>query len=142
MQQTKLVAALVILGAFVAGGALGVAGDRALRTNSRGGGGGGGGGGGNPRTFWDRTASEWGLNADQRHIIDSLMDAQHAKISALYKPLRPAIDSVDGLAHVISDSTQADLRRVLTPEQQKKFDAMRAAMKQRDADHRLRRNPN
>jgi len=140
MQQTKLVAALVILGAFVAGGALGVAGDRALRTNSRGGT--GARGGGDPHTFWDRTATEWGLNADQRHLIDSLMDAQHAKISALYKPLRPAIDSVDGLARVISDSTQASLRRALTPEQQKKFDAMRAEMKKRDSERRARRSPN
>jgi len=135
MQQTKLVAALAILGAFVAGGALGVAGDRALRSNSR-------GGGGDPHTFWDRTAKEWGLNADQRHVIDSLMDSQHAKISALYKPLRPAIDSVDSVAHVISDSTQASLRRALTPDQQKKFDAMRADMKKRDSDRRPRRSPN
>ena len=136
MQQTKFVAALVIIGAFVAGGALGVAGDRALRTNSR------NSGPGDPHTFWDRTATEWGLNTNQRHIIDSLMDGQHAKISALYKPLRPTIDSVDALARVISDSTQASLRRALTPDQQKKFDAMRADMKKRDADRRPRRNPN
>lgn len=142
MQQTKFVAALVIIGAFVAGGALGVAGDRALRTGARGDGGGGGGGGGNPHTFWDRTAKEWGLNTEQRHTIDSLMDAQHGKISALYKPLRPAIDSADALARVISDSTQASLRRVLTPDQQKKFDAMRADMKKRDSDRRSRRKPN
>jgi hypothetical protein len=70
------------------------------------------------------------------------MDAQHAKISALYKPLRPAIDSVDALARVISDSTQAQLRRALTPDQQKKLDAMRADMKKRDAERRARRRPN
>lgn len=133
MQQTKLVAALVIIGAFVAGGAIGVAGDRALRPDSH------AGGPVDSRTFWDRTATEWGLSQAQRTVVDSLMDAQHKKMSALYKPLRPTIDSVDALARIISDSTQNQLRLVLTPEQQKKLDAMRADMRKRDAERRARR---
>jgi Spy/CpxP family protein refolding chaperone len=127
MQQTKLVAALVIIGAFVAGGAIGVAGDRALRPDAH------AGGPVDSRTFWDRTATEWGLTAAQRAVVDSLMDAQRKKMSALYKPLRPTMDSVDALARVISDSTQDQLRRVLTPDQQKKLDALRAEMRKREA---------
>jgi Spy/CpxP family protein refolding chaperone len=130
MQQTKLVAALVIAGAFVAGAAIGVAGDRALRPDSH------GGGPVDSRTFWDRTAREWGLTPAQRSVVDSLMDAQHKKMAALYRPLRPTIDSVDALARIISDSTQDQLRRVLTPDQQKKLDALRAEMRKRDADRR------
>jgi hypothetical protein len=133
MQQTKLAAALVIIGAFVAGGAIGVAGDRALRPAVP------TGGPVDSRTFWDRTAADWGLTADQRKVVDSLMDAQHKKISVLYKPLRPALDSVDALARSISDSTQNRLRLVLTPDQQKKLDALRAEMRKRDADRRARR---
>lgn len=133
MQQTKLVAALVVIGAFIAGGALGVAGDRALRSDGH------DGGPSDPHTFWDRTAKEWGLSQGQRNVVDSLMDAQHGKISALYKPLRPSIDSVDALARIISDSTQAQLRRTLTPDQQAKFDAMRADMKSRDAERDAQR---
>ncbi len=133
MHQTKLVAALVMIGAFVAGGAIGVAGDRALRPASP------AGGPVDSRTFWDRTATEWGLSPAQRTVVDSLMDAQRKKMSALYKPLRPTMDSVDALARVISDSTQDELRRVLTPDQQKKLDAMRAEMRKRDADRRARR---
>jgi Spy/CpxP family protein refolding chaperone len=68
------------------------------------------------------------------------MDAQHKKMSALYKPLRPTIDSVDVIARAISDSTQEQLRRVLTPDQQKKLDALRAEMRQRDAERRARRS--
>jgi hypothetical protein len=67
------------------------------------------------------------------------MDAQHKKMSALYKPLRPSIDSADALARVISDSTQDQLRRVLTADQQKKLDAMRAEMRKRDDDRRSHR---
>ena len=133
MQQTKLAAALVVIGAFVAGGAIGVAGDRALRPAAT------AGGPVDSRTFWDRTAADWGLTTDQRKVVDSLMDAQHKKISVLYKPLRPALDSVDALARSISDSTQDRLRQVLTPDQQKKLDALRAEMRKRDAERRARR---
>lgn len=136
MQQTKLAAALVIIGAFVAGGAIGVAGDRALRPDVH------PGGSVSSRSFWDRTATDWGLSEGQRAAIDSLMDEQHEKMSALYRPLRPTIDSVDAIARKISDSTQDRLRLVLTPEQQKKLDAMRAEMRardaKRDADRRAR----
>ncbi|HEY5087493.1 MAG TPA: hypothetical protein VII66_09070 [Gemmatimonadaceae bacterium] len=133
MQQTKLVAALVVIGAFVAGGAIGVSADRALRSGRS------DDGSIDSRTFWDRTATEWGLTSAQRTVVDSLMDAQRKKIWALYKPLRPTMDSVDALARVISDSTQDQLRRVLTPDQQKKLDAMRAEMRKRDAERHARR---
>ena len=133
MQQTKLVAALVIIGVFIAGGAIGVAGDRALRPGVP------AGGPIDSRAFWDRTAADWGLTPAQRTVVDSLMDAQRKKMSALYQPLRPTMDSVDALARNISDSTQDQLRRVLTPDQQKKLDAMRAAMRKRDAERRARR---
>lgn len=132
MQQSKLVAALVIIGAFIAGGAIGVAGDRALRPDTH-------SGPVDSRTFWDRTATEWGLSPAQRTVVDSLMDAQRKKISAIYKPLRPTMDSVDALAHLVSDSTQDALRRVLNPEQQKKLDALRAEMRKHDAERRARR---
>jgi Spy/CpxP family protein refolding chaperone len=133
MQQTKLVAALVIIGAFVAGGAIGVAADRALGPNAH------EGGPVDSHTFWDRTATEWGLSQAQRSVVDSLMDAQHRKMSALYKPLRPAIDSVDSLARIVRDTTETALRRVLTPDQQKKLDAMRADSRKRDSTRRTRR---
>ena len=133
MQQTKLVAALVVIGAFIAGAAIGVAGDRALRPAS------GAGGPGDSRTFWDRTAADWGLTPAQRKVVDSLMDVQHKKMSALYRPLRPTMDSVDAIARLISDSTQSQLRMVLTPDQQVKLDALRAEMRKRDSTRRARR---
>jgi Spy/CpxP family protein refolding chaperone len=133
MQQTKLVAALVVIGAFVAGGAIGVSADRALAPDSR------TGGSVDSRTFWDRTATEWGLTPAQRKVVDSLMDEQHKKMWTLYQPLRPTLDSVDALARVISDSTQNHLRLVLNPEQQKKLDALRTEMRRRDAERRAHR---
>ena len=136
MQQTKFAAALVIIGAFIAGGAVGVAADRALSPNNV------GGGSGDSRTFWDRTATEWGLSPSQRAVVDSLMDVQRKKIFALYKPLHPTMDSLDAIARSISDSTQDQLRLILTPDQQKKLDALRAEMAKRDSARRARRAKN
>ncbi len=133
MQQTKLVAALVVIAAFVAGGAIGVAGDRALRPDSP------AGGPVDSRTFWDRTAADWGLSGAQRKVVDSLMDVQRRKMTALYRPLRPTMDSVDAIARKISDTTQTELRRILTPAQQVKLDELRNEMRKRDSARRARR---
>ena len=133
MQRPKLVAALVVLGVLIAGIALGVAADRVVcdsrheRTADS-------------RAYWDRIGKEWGLTAAQRQVIDSLMDAQREKITAIYTPLRPSLDSASARAHQVSDSTMAHLRLVLTPEQRQKLDTMRAEMRRREAARRARRD--
>ncbi len=134
MQQSKLLAALVVLGAFLGGAAIGVAGDRAAHAEHQ------GSHAVDSRTYWDRIGGEWKLTPPQRVVIDSLMDAQRHKISALYAPLRPALDSVSDRARAVSDSTQAQLRLVLTAEQRVKLDAMRAELKRRRDEHRARRD--
>ena len=134
MQRTKLVAVLVVVGAFAAGAAIGVAGDRAFRAQdklllpSE------------PREFWNQVENEWGLSASQRKVMDSLMDAQHLKMVALYKPIRPSLDSINTVARDVSDSTLAQLRLVLTPDQQTKLDRLRDEMRRRDAERRARRD--
>lgn len=134
MQRSKLVAALVVAGVFAGGAALGYAGGRAADAAR----------GGHPerdaRSYWDQLDREWDLTPAQRRVIDSLMDAQRRKISALYRPLRPQWDSVAVLARAVSDSTQAELRTVLTPEQRVKLDLMRAEVRRRAAEHRARRD--
>ncbi len=134
MQRPGVVAALVVLGAFIAGAAVGVAGDRAARADDR-----GDVRASDARSYWDRIAADWHLTPQQRKVADSLMDAQRKKINALYTPLHPALDSINVRARAIADSTQAQLRLILTPEQQKKLDDLRASMKARDSVRRARR---
>ena len=134
MQRTKLVAALVVLGAFVAGAAIGVAGDRAFHARDR------ALLPSDPRTFWNEVKDEWGLTAAQRNVLDSLMDAQHVKIAAIYKPIRPSLDSMNASARAVSDSTLAQLRLVLTPDQQIKLDRLRDEMRRRDVERRAQRD--
>lgn len=133
MERPKLIAALVVLGALIAGIALGVAGDRVVCDSRH-------EHVADSRTYWDRIGKEWALTTAQRQVIDSLMDAQRREITAIYAPLRPSLDSASARARQVSDSTMAHLRLVLTPEQREKLDAMRADARRREAAFRARRD--
>jgi hypothetical protein len=127
MQRSKGVAAILLVGTFVAGAVIGIGGDRYLRARrqtcpSQ-----------DRHVHWDAMAKTWGLTATQRTRIDSLLDLQHERVVGLYKPLRTLADSLAAHADAISDSTQARIRLVLTPAQQLKFDAMRATSRKRGA---------
>jgi Spy/CpxP family protein refolding chaperone len=134
MQRSKFLAALVLIGTFLGGIAVGVAADRVMRPTLS------GGDQVDARTYWNRVSDEWALSTSQRAVIDSLMDAQRRKITTLYAPLRPAVDSVNKLARAVSDSTQTQLRLILTPTQRVKLDELRAEMKRRRDEHRARRD--
>jgi len=55
---------------------------------------------------------------------------------ALYKPVKPELDSIALLARVVSDSTHAQIKRLLNPDQQAKLDRMRAAARRELAERR------
>lgn len=111
---------MFLLGAFVAGGALGFTADRVIdsghRREMRG-----------PRASRQKMAEELKLTAQQQASIDSLMEQKRSQIMALYKPVKPQLDSIAVAARVVSDSTHAQIKRLLNPEQQAKLDRMRAA---------------
>ena len=135
MQRSQWLAGVVLLGAFVIGGALGFSTDHILHVQA--------GQGCHPRgaqEYWDRIAKDWKLTPSQRVVIDSLMEAQHKQIAALYTPFRPKMDSLSTIAQTISDSTLAQLRGILTPEQQVKMNEMRAEARRRAAEHRACRD--
>jgi Spy/CpxP family protein refolding chaperone len=56
----------------------------------------------------------------------------------LFAPIRPQLDSLTELSDKMRDSTHEQLKRVLTPEQQVKFDKMHEEAKKRAADARRR----
>lgn len=135
MQRSQWLAALVLLSAFVIGGALGFSADHVLHVDQA--------QGCHPsdtRAYWDRIAKDWKLTPAQRVVIDSLMETQHQQIGALYKPFRQRMDSLSLIAQRISDSTQAQLRVILTPEQRVKMEAMRVEARRRAAQRRACRD--
>ena len=128
MDRTKSYALMFLLGAFIAGGALGFSADRAMR--------GGHGRERGPRAYRQRMAEELNLTPKQQASVDSLIEQKHRQIMALYKPLKPQLDSTAVLARVVSDSTHAQIKRLLNPGQQAKLDKMRAAARKELAERR------
>lgn len=120
MNRTKGYALMFLLGAFLAGGALGFSADRVMREGHRhelrG-----------SRAYRQRMAEELKLTSAQQASIDSLIEQKHRQIIALYKPVKPQLDSIAVVARVVSDSTHAQIKRLLNPEQQVKLEEMRAA---------------
>lgn len=118
MQKSKSMALIFLLMAFVAGAALGYAADRMY-------------GRGKPaqratrEAMAARIARDLSLTAPQKKSFDSLMERRREQIRELYRPIRPQLDSLDKIGRGISDTTHAQVRRILTPEQQVKWDAMR-----------------
>jgi Spy/CpxP family protein refolding chaperone len=128
MERSKSYAVMFLLGAFVAGGALGFTADRVIDVkhgrDMRG-----------PRAYRQRMAEELKLTPEQQASVDSLIEQKHRQIVALYKPVKPQLDSIAVLAHVVSDSTHAQIKRLLNADQQVKLDRMRAGAR-RDLDER------
>lgn len=117
MQKSKSMAVIFLLVAFVAGAALGYAANRLI-------------GRGKPElrgreAMSARVARELSLTPAQHKSLDSLMERRREQIREIYRPIRPQLDSLDKVGRAISDSTHAQVRRILTPEQQVKWDAMR-----------------
>ena len=86
MERSKGYAVMFLLGAFLAGGALGFTADRVM-DNDRGRGGRGG-------SFRERMARELELTPSHRTSVDSLMEQKRSQIVALYRPVKPQLDSL------------------------------------------------
>jgi Spy/CpxP family protein refolding chaperone len=131
MERSKGYALMFLLGAFIAGGALGFTADRVIdsghRRDMRG------------RASRQKMAEELKLTPQQQASIDSLMEQKRQQIVALYKPVKPQLDSIAIAARVVSDSTHAQIKRLLNADQQTKLDRMRAAGR-RDLGERRRKD--
>ena len=121
--QPKSLAMMFLLGAFLTGGAVGFAADRAV-TRSR------------PerqydeKSMRDEFAKELSLTDDQRRMIDSIFDWRRARSRELMQQYRPSMDSV-------RDSARVLMRSALDPAQQLKLTEL-IARNERSADSAAR----
>ena len=132
MQRSKSYALLFLIGALIAGIAIGITVDRYLMRDGhdhRG-----------RRSGLDRMSKELSLTAAQRAQVDSIMTRRRTQMREIFKPLRPQIDSIQKIGKVISDSTHEQLKRVLTAEQGKKLDEMRERARKEAAEMHARRD--
>lgn len=66
------------------------------------------------------------LTTEQREKIDEILDHRRAQLDAFWAEARPRV-------HSLVESTRADIRAILTPEQRAKYDALRdQARKERE----------
>jgi Spy/CpxP family protein refolding chaperone len=134
MQRSKSYALMFLLGAFIAGGALGFTADRVMTREKKHEHGG--------RSSLDRMAKELNLTPQQRAQFDSITSRRRAQMRDLWKPLRPQMDSIGKIAKELGDSTHEQLKRILTPEQAKKLDEMRERGRRRSESRSRDRDKN
>jgi len=133
MQRSKTYALMFLLGAFIAGGALGFTADRIMagdKPNHRGGG----------RPSMGRMAKELDLTPAQRVQFDSIMSNRRRQMHEHFKPFQAQMDSMETIGKALSDSTHEQMKRILTPQQQVKLDAMRARGRKEASEKRARWN--
>ena len=129
MHRSKGYALMFLLGAFLTGGALGFTADKVLDQDGR----------GHKRgaaAYRQKMAKELELTERQVAVVDSLFEAKHRQIEALYSPIRPQLDSIALIARAVSDSTNAQVSALLDSRQRPKFEKMRAAARKDLADRR------
>jgi hypothetical protein len=69
------------------------------------------------RAMRNRLADELRLDATQRAALDTILDDRNRRYEDLMMPVRPQLDSV-------GDAARAQIRQLLTPEQQAIYDKM------------------
>jgi Spy/CpxP family protein refolding chaperone len=116
-RRSKLIAAAVLGATLVAGTLAGAAADRVL------------GGRGTPAEHPDREPCAGApggvtvfdaldLSAEQRGRVDAILERRRGEMDVLWQEARPRM-------RALVDSTEAEIKRVLSPEQRLEFDRMR-----------------
>jgi Spy/CpxP family protein refolding chaperone len=118
MQRSRHLAVMFLLGAVLVGGALGFTADRVLlgeKLCPR---------WGDYRGMRATFADELDLTAAQRAAVDTILDLRHRQMTEVLKPVRPQMDS-------ISENARNQIRRLLAPAQQSRFDDMHREMREK-----------
>jgi hypothetical protein len=112
MVRSKQQALMFLLGAVIVGGVLGFSADRVVSAGKA------------PRSWAQRTSlyDELGVTSEQRTRIDSMLDESSCMVDSLWKPLKPAMDS-------LMARRKADWLALLTPDQRTKLAAREARFK-------------
>ena len=108
MHNSKQLAVMFLLGAFVVGGALGFTADRVWGRD---------GSCRDPRSSRACLYDRLDLTSPQRAAWDSILDDRHRQFDSLFKPIKPQMDS-------IRSRGRAQIRALLTPEQLERFEAI------------------
>ncbi len=108
MTREKILAAVLLAGALALGGALGAAGyswaagdDRCARPGGR-------------ESYVDRLTTELRLSPEQRGQVIVILERQREELAAIWREVKPRTEE-------IRQAARAEIRGVLTPEQQERY---------------------
>ena len=72
----------------------------------------------------EKFGKELHLTPDQKKQVAAIFEAKRPQMQALQAEMKPKFDT-------LRNSTQAEIRKILTPDQEKKLDAMNTRMEER-----------
>ena len=124
IQRTKSLAVMFLLGATLAGGALGFSADRMMsrgRSGTK-----------DRISGRDQLSADLSLTPGQRAAVDSILDDRHRQFAEAMKPIRPRLDSIrlNARAQIMNHldaSQQAKFRHMLEEMEQKEKEKEKAA---------------
>ncbi len=88
----------------------------------------------NPEQRFERMSKQLNLTADQQAKIKPLLEQERTQAQDL-KSQKLTVDERREKMKSIHENTMSEVRGILTPEQQTKFDAMQQRMKERRQQH-------
>ncbi len=123
MERPKQQALAFLLGALLVGGVLGFSADRVFRQEEL-----------TPAQRRAQFYEDIGITAEQRPVLDSLLDARNCLMDSVVKTFQPRLDS-------IKTASRAEMDRLLTPDQHARLEARRKDDAMRHAAERKRQKP-
>ena len=123
MERPKQQALAFLLGALLVGGVLGFSADRVLRQDEL-----------TPAQRRAQFYEDIGITAQQRPILDSLLDARNCRMDSVVKGFQPKLDSIKA-------ASRAEMDRLLTPDQHARLEARRKDDAIRHAAARKQQKP-
>ena len=123
MERPKQQALAFLLGALLVGGVLGFSADRVFRQEEL-----------TPAQRRTQFYEDIGITAQQRPVLDSLLDARNCLMDSVVKTFQPRLDS-------IKTASRAEMDRLLTPDQHARLEARRKDDAMRHAAERKRQKP-
>lgn len=123
MERPKQQAIAFLLGALLVGGVVGFSADRVLRQDEL-----------TPAQRRAQFYEDIGITAQQRPILDSLLDARNCRMDSVVKTIQPALDSIKAASRMQMD-------HLLNPEQRARLEIRRKDDAARHAAERKRQKP-
>jgi hypothetical protein len=123
MERPKQQALAFLLGALLVGGVVGFSADRVLRQAEL-----------TPAQRRAAFYEDIGITAQQRPVLDSIIDDRNCRMDSVVKTIQPALDSIKA-------SSRATMDQLLTTDQRARLEARRKDDAARHAADRKRQKP-